>query len=103
MEANVSVHDDSMQELPIIIDDQVEDNRACNHIPDDFSLSDFLNCIAEMDGDVAVQELPVADWEDLEQMLNEFANFEQVEAALAIEHIMVNDQVPDCFKHIFLE
>ncbi|KAK1395030.1 hypothetical protein POM88_014086 [Heracleum sosnowskyi] len=72
--------DDSIQELPIIIDDQVEDNRAGNNIPDD--LSDFLNYIAEMDGNAAVQESPFAAWEDLEQISNDFANFEQVEVEL---------------------
>lgn len=61
----------------------VEDNRPSNNFSDD--LSYFPNYIAEMDGNVAVQESPVAAWEDFEQISNDFANFEQVEAALAVE------------------
>ncbi|KAK1370515.1 hypothetical protein POM88_036607 [Heracleum sosnowskyi] len=75
--------DDSVQELPVIINDQVEDNRAGNSIPDD--LSDFLNYIAGMDGNAAVQESTFVAWEDLEQISNDFANFEQVEASRAVE------------------
>lgn len=78
----IGAADDPPKILPINIDAQVEENRGSN-IPDDWS--DFLNYIAELDGNVTVQESPFVAWEDLEQISNDFANFEQVEAHLAVE------------------